>query len=257
MLGSVTRERLSSALFALFASVATFCTSCSEETRKCHALMTTAQGIVNGVDSKDISSVEHSLSAVESALAACQAAGRATEVDELTRAKNELAAHRDYLSRKANEPKRRKRTDEELAELVRHGDPDCPKGQMYKDATTRKDIRCTGAEPVDMAFRKAQDYFNGRGYKTTTTPSPPTLEAEYGAELWVYTYTTADDPGPPRCLTLYPPPDMSWQEATARATGTPPQRLDKADSVKTDHGIVPLHVESTDKKVVVRIGDCG
>jgi hypothetical protein len=78
--------------------------ACSEETRRCQSLMTTAQGIVNKVDGKSRASVESSLAAVEAARAACEKAGRNTERDELVKAKNELQAHLDYMERKAAQP---------------------------------------------------------------------------------------------------------------------------------------------------------
>jgi hypothetical protein len=129
MLGLVFRRKLNAALsLALVLGAA----SCSEETRRCQSLMTTAQGIVNKVDGKDRASVETSLAAVETARAACEKAGRNTEQDELVKAKNELQAHLDYMKRKASQPPPTKQTAEQIAELVKNGDPGCPKGQLYR-----------------------------------------------------------------------------------------------------------------------------
>ena len=218
--------------------------------------MSSAQEVVKSVDAKDKASVEKSLIAVDMALTACQEAGRNTERDELIQAKNELKAHLDSLERRANRPPPKKRTPEELAGLAANGDPECPKGQAYKDPDSKKEIKCTGALPVDMNFSKAEVYFKHRGFKVTAQDSPPTLRAEYGAELFVFTYGAPKDENPPKCLVLYPAPDVPWQEATSRATGTPPSKLKKGGVVRTEHGDMSLAVDEGENKLIVRIGDC-
>ena len=217
--------------------------------------MTTAQGIVNKVDGKQQSSVEESLAAVETARAACEKAGRLTERDELVKAKNELKAHLDYLKRKAAEPKVEKLSPDQVAALVKSGDPSCPKGQAYKRSPTQE-IRCTGPQIVDMNWKSADGYFTNRGYNMTTTPTPPTLKAEYGAELVVFTFAAQNDEQPAKCLAFYPPIGMSWQEATGRITGVAMRKLENAKSVKTAHGEVPLRIDQSETKLIVYVGDC-
>lgn len=219
--------------------------------------MTSAQEVVKNVDAKDTASVERSLVAVDMALTACEQAGRTTERDELVQAKNELRAHLESLERRANRTPVKKRTPEEIAALVEKGDPDCPKGQAYKDKDSKKEIRCTGSLPIDMGWSKAESYFRHRGFKITTTDAPPTLKAEYGAELFVFSYAAPKDSNPPKCLALYPAPDITWEEATSRATGTPPSKLKKDGTVRTDHGDVSVHVDEGADKLIVRLGDCG
>jgi len=217
--------------------------------------MTTAQGIVNNVDAKQELSVENSLAAVEAARAACDEAGRTTERDELVRAKNELQAHLDYLKRKATEPKVEKLTPDQIAALVKNGDPSCPKGQAYKRSPTQE-IRCTGPQIVDMNWSNADTYFSNRGYKVTSTPTPPTLKAEYGAELVVFTFATENDDQPAKCVAFYPPMGMSWQEATGRITGTAMRKLENAKLVKTAHGEKTLRVDQSETKLIIYVGDC-
>ena len=230
----------------------------SAETKLCHSLMGSAQEIVKGVDAKDLVSVQKSLDAVEAARAACDKAGRTGERDELQKAKNELSGHADFLKRKAaRPPARKKHTPEELASIALHGDPDCPKGQAYKEDGSGKEIRCTGPELADMGFAQADAYFRGRGYKISETDSPPTLRAEYGAELYVYTYAAPKDDHPARCLAFYPAPGVPYQEATGRITGTPLRRIDKSTpTIDTSRGKVPFRVDENDTKLIIYIGDC-
>jgi hypothetical protein len=236
--------------------VTTLCSAgCNEETRRCQSLMTTAQGIVNKVDSKDQSSVEQSLAAVETARAACEKAGRNTESDELVKAKNELQAHLDYMKRRAAQPKVEKLTPDQIAALVKNGDPSCPKGQAYKRSPTQE-IHCTGPQIVDMNWKDADAYYTNRGYKITSTPSPPTLRAEYGAELVVFTFVAPNDDQPAKCVAFYPPIGISSQEATARITGTPMRKLENAKVVKTAHGERTLRVDQSETKLIIYIGDC-
>jgi hypothetical protein len=254
--GYAVRVRLKRA-FVAAAVLGALASSCTKEVRRCHDLMGSAQETVKAVDAKDSSSVEKSLVAVDMALTACREAKRNTEVAELQQAKNELRAHLDALERRANRPATKKRTPEEIAALVTSGDPECPKGQYYKDKDSKKEIKCTGALPVDMSWSKAETYFKHRGFKVTTTDSPPVLKAEYGAELFVFTYAAPKDQNAAKCLALYPAPEITWEEATSRATGMPPQRLKKDGTVHTDHGDVPVRVEEGDSKLIVKLGDCG
>jgi len=228
-----------------------------EATRRCHDVMASAQELVKNVDAKDLASVQTSLSAVDQAIEACKTAKRTSEVDALTRARNELGAHADYLKKRAERPDRKKPSAEELAALVTKGDPNCPKGQAYKQEASGKEIRCTGPQIVDMSFPEAEKYFGNRGYKLTTSATPPTLTAEYGAEKYVFTYAAPGDEHAPRCLTVYPAPGLPYQEATGRATGVLMKKIEKDGTVKTAHGEIPIHVEESETKLVIRLGECG
>lgn len=229
----------------------------NEATRHCHAVMERAQAVVKEVNSKDLANVEASLAAVEGAQAACTAAGRSSEVESLVAAKNQLKGHADYLRKKASFAPRKAVSKQELERLEKEGDPKCPKGQAYRPKELEKEIRCTGPQPADMTRKRAEEYFTERGYTVKRLDSPPTLRAELGAELFVFTHDGTGDGAAPRCLTVYPPPGMSWQEAAARVTGVPPQKLDKASTVRTGRGTLPMRVTDTEKKVTVEIGDCG
>lgn len=224
----------------------------SEETKRCRELFAQAQKVVLDVDSKSIDSVRESLGAVEAAMQACDKAERYEERDELAKARNQFKGHLDYLEKKAAEKKRKKRSPEEIARLVKTGDPSCPKGQAYKH--DEKMIRCTGPQLIDMPWATAKEYFDARGYKITSEGNQ--LRMEYGAELYVFTYPSAESTSPPQCLTIHPPPGMSWQEAAARATAALPQRLEQGGTVPSSRGKLPLSVKEEKSKVVVRLGQC-
>ena len=227
----------------------------SEADRACLSQFESAQGVVMGVQAEDLDSVSGSVAAVEGAIATCTAAGQSGEVEELGKARAQLAQHRDRLIRR-NEM-RAQRTElspEELARLVEHGDPKCPRGQGYLHARSGKRIACVGPQPIDMNRAQAEEYFKGRGYRLLPGTSDAELRFEYGAELVVLSY--ADSAAAPRCLTLYPPPDRSWQEATARLTGVAPARLKANQPIRRPSGPLPLSVEESPDKVIARIGTC-
>jgi hypothetical protein len=252
----VVQGLLLAALAALALVAASGCKN--EATRHCHDRMTQAQEIVKNVDSKDLASVKESLAAVEGAQAACTKAGRSSEVESLMAARNQLTGHAAYLEKRATFKQEKALTPAELERLVKEGDPKCPKGQAYRPKDLEKEIRCTGPQPADMTRKRAEEYFTERGYTVRKSDSPPTLRAELGGELFVFTHRGTGDGAEPRCLTVYPPPGMSWQEAAARVTGVPPQKLDKEPtSVRTGRGALTMKVTDTEKKVTVEIGDCG
>jgi len=230
--------------------------SCSKESRQCQSDLEAAQKVVLEVDASSMESVRTSLNAVEGAVTACDQAERYKDKNELVKARNQLRAHLDTLQRRATEPGRRKLTPEEVEKLVKTGDPSCPRGQGYRHGATGKDIRCVGPQLVEMGYAEARAYFDKRGYKLTQEP-PGTLKAEYGAERFVLSYETPSDVKPPRCFTLQPAPELSWQEATARVTGISPERLKPTGTVATKDGPRPLLVQAAETKALVRIGDCG
>lgn len=233
----------------------------SEADTACVAQLTSAQNVVMGVQAEDLASVVGSVAAVEEALGTCSAAGRESEVEELDKARAQLTAHRDRLVRRAEMLERRAEVSPEaLAQLVQSGDPKCPRGQGYLHAKSGKRIVCVGPQPVDMSRAQAEEYFKGRGYKLLPGSPAGELRFEYGAELVVFAY--ADGSGnaagndAPRCVTLYPPPDRSWQEATARLTGVQPARLEANQPIRRTQRSLAFALEESPQKVVARIGDC-
>ncbi|HLV20848.1 MAG TPA: hypothetical protein VKZ49_08195, partial [Polyangiaceae bacterium] len=114
-----------------------------------------------------------------------------------------------------------------------------------------KEIRCTGPQPIGMSLKQAREYYEKRGYKLEQSPNR--LRAEYGAELVVFDYAGG---GPPSCVTLYPPPGMSWQEFTARMSGARPDQLERTKRITRDGETLPVAVEEGPNKQIVRIGAC-
>jgi hypothetical protein len=222
----------------------------SPETKRCLAAYESAQARVLKVDPKSKASVGESLAAVESALAGCRTANRHTEVDQLIKAKNELAAQSELLERRARRKRAKVPTPEELRRLEREGDPSCPRGQAYR-VEGSKDIRCTGPVLVEMTLPQAKAHFEELDYKIRT-PAPTTLAVEHGAERYDFTYSRAE--GPPSCVVLTPAPGLPWQEAVARATGANPGRLKNPGSLNTTRG--PLVFTVDEAKVIIRLGEC-
>ncbi|MBK7582969.1 MAG: hypothetical protein IPI67_22585 [Myxococcales bacterium] len=225
------------------------------KTKECFRLVQAASVASHDVDAKRIESVEAGLKAVEAAEQACTEAGRDEEVKQLAKGRVDLAAHLERLKRKATDPARQPLSAEELAELVAKGDPHCPKGQGYKHSASGNEIRCNGPQVVEMNYAAARDYFDRRGYKLSDV-EPAQLKAELGAESLVLAYQKPKDTQPPRCIIIYPPPDQSWQEAAARATGTRPDLLKVGGSITTTGGRLPIRLDVDSGAGPVRIGDC-
>jgi hypothetical protein len=224
----------------------------------CLTEFASAQNVVMNVEAEDIASVTGSVAAVEQALGTCSAAGRDSEVEELDKARAQLSAHRDRMQRRAEMLERRSEVPpEELAALAAAGDPKCPRGQAYLHKKSGKRITCIGPQPVDMTRAQAEEYFKGRGFKLSPGSSSSELRFEYGAELVVFAYADGTGAEAPRCVTLYPPPDRSWQEATARLTGVAPARLKPNQPIRRTGGALAFALEESREKVIARIGACG
>jgi hypothetical protein len=233
------------------------CCGCkTAEDRACADQFARAQNIVLQIAADDLASVSGSVAAVEEAIQTCSAAGRQGDVEELGKAQAQLSQHRDRLLRRQEMLERRTElSPEELARLIKEGDAKCPRGQGYLHAKSGRRIVCVGPQPVDMSRPQAEEYFKARGYKLSVNTDGRELRFEYGAELVVFAYA-GDGAAAPRCVTLYPPPDRSWQEATARLTGVAPARLKPNQPIRRSSGPLPLAVEENAQKVVARLGTC-
>lgn len=73
----------------------------------------------------------------------------------------------------------------------------------------------------------------------------------------MFTYADAAGASAPGCVTLYPPPDRSWQEAIARLTGAAPARLKANQPIARAGGALAFALEESSEKVIARIGPCG
>ena len=232
------------------------CAACDPETKKCHELMTSAQAIVTSVDSKSIASVQQSLSAVTEAHAICEKAKAGTEREQLLKAKHELSAQLSLLEQRANRKKLLAPTPDELAKLIKNGDPACPKGQAYKPQGQKDEVRCVGPQIADMNAAALKAYYGDRRFKVTSKENPAEVRAELGSELYVFAFDDLSAAAP-RCVTAYSAPGSSWQEVTARLTGTPPEKLKLDSPVRSGRGELALKVEHATDKPTIHLGQCG
>jgi hypothetical protein len=227
----------------------------SKAALECQTQFQNAQIIVQK-ESGAAAGLETSLGAVDRALVACKAADREKEVEQLTLARNTLALHAQTVKDRASRPKRAKPTPAELDELLKRGDPNCPKGMAYKAEGSDRQIKCIGLQPVRMNWTKAHDYYSNLGFRVVTSDSPPTVRAEHGSELFIFTFTKVNDDQPPQCLTIYPEASVPWQEAVSRATGAPIQKLKIGSAVPMSEGNVALNVDEGKDKLVIYLGSC-
>jgi hypothetical protein len=223
--------------------------------KACHQRMAEAQVVVAAVDAESLASVEQCLSAIDAAKRTCASAGLDSETGELSLAEERFRNHRTrLLEREAKRTARASITPERLAELTRNGDPDCPKGQGYVHQASGKEIKCTGLLPVDMPAAQARKYFEKRGLHEMKNAEPGTVSMELGAERVILRYPPGAETSAPSCLIVQPKPGISWQEAVARVTGTPPDRLKQGGSITSSRG--PLMLSVDEQNVVARLGDC-
>lgn len=229
---------------------------CDAESRACRSQFADTQALVTNVKSESAESVRGAVAALDAAILTCEKAELGHERSELQKARHQLAAHLEVLERRARRKKKAKPTPEELAELVAKGDPTCPKGQAYLQGTLKQEIRCTGAQLVELGFADVQAYFEDRKYKLTTSDNPPKLRAEYGAELYEFVFAKPNDAAGARCVSIYPAPGVSWQELVSKLTGVAPDKLAPGKPLKSARGPLPLSVQESQDKVVARVGDC-
>lgn len=227
----------------------------SPQTKLCHEKMAEAQTAVNGVDSNSADSLTRSIQLVALATDACKVAGRDSEVKQLEQARERLAGHRSLVEdRDARKKAKEALTPQELERLVREGDPSCPRGQAYQSKIGGKQIRCTGLQPIELGWEQARRYFSSRNFRGVPGSDETVLTMESGSEKYVLHYEEKGSATPPKCMVIYPRPGISWQEAVARITGVPPERLRDGSTVSVAQGKLSIKVDQ--KNEIVRVGDC-
>ena len=227
----------------------------SESVRNCQQQFQNAQIVVQNLSGSP-EGLDASIAAVNIALGACRAAEREREVEQLQLAHNSLSEHVETVRRLAGRPKHPKLNASEVSELLKHGDPQCPKGMAYKIEGNDRQVSCTGLQPIRMNWSKAREYYTKLDFRVTTTDAPPTVQAEHGSEKYIFTYSRPEDTSPPRCLTIYPKPELPWQEAVGRATGAQLRKLKLGAPVATTDGDVALRVDEGTDKLVIHLGNC-
>lgn len=232
------------------------CPGCnSPQTKACHEKMAEAQSAVNTVESDSVDSLTRSIQLIELAESTCRTAGRDGETKQLTQARERLTGHRVLVEeRDARRKERESLSPTVLEKLVREGDPNCPRGQAYQNKASGKEIRCTGLQPVEMGWEQARKYFASRNFRRVDTGDDRTLTLESGGEKFVFRYDQKDSTRAADCVIVYPRPGISWQEAVARSTGIPPERLKNGSAITVGQRRMPLTVDEQNQ--VARLGDC-
>ena len=216
--------------------------------------MASAQNAVNAVQSTSVETLNASIGAIQAAEAACLRAGRKSETKELKQARERLLAHLQMLEERNERKRREMLTPAQLETLAREGDPNCPKGQAYRDKATAKEFKCVGPQPVEMNWEQARRYFSTRKFRVVRGADEASLILESGAERYDFLYRQKMSDVPPYCVVIYSKPGVSWQEAVARNTGVPPERLKDGGVVATAQGKLPLRID--EKNQIARLGDC-
>jgi hypothetical protein len=225
----------------------------SAKSKACHKQMAEAQDIVSAVDGNSLDSVDRSVAAIASAEAVCKANGLSSELSELAAARERLLGHRELLVEREERKRGANLTPEQLTEYLKSGDPNCPKGQAYSHKASGKQIRCAGPWPAEMTRAQATKYYKGRGFRHISGAPEDRLAMEYGAERYVFFYRGAGEQAP-YCLVLYPKPDIAWQEAVAKITGTSPEKLKAGGKVVVLGQSLGIFVD--EKNSIAKVGDC-
>lgn len=233
-------------LGSLFAVL--FTSACHlKEVKECRDRYLESHALVAGVDTSQLESVERALKAVNDNLELCKQANLAEETEQLETARRKLESHQYYLRQRESQ---KEVTPEELEKLVNNGDPSCPRGQMYMYRKSEQRIRCTGPQLIEMNPEQAREYFSTRGFKLKQTEDA--LVAEHGAESYHYVFQE----GAVRCLKVFAPPGIAWQETASRVTGIGPQRLQKDAPVQVSSRQWEMRLGGDSTQAVLEFGTC-
>ncbi len=183
-------------------------------------------------------------------MAVCQKANLAEESKQLNLAKRKLESQVTYLRQIAN---RKELTPAEVDELVKKGDPDCPKGQSYQYRKTGKKVRCTGSQILAMGLKEAKSHFAGRGFKIHESPNG--IKAELGSESYAFEYGAGPE-ARATCVVVFSQAGIAWQETVTRVSGVMPQRLKEGTPLSLGKDEIPYTLQADPVQAILRFGNC-
>lgn len=226
------------------------------EVKLCHAEMQTSQKALLDMDKNDPRSVEAALGLIERTLVACKQAERSDEVSDIADAKRQVTAHLDALAKRAERPERAQLTPERVAELLKSGDPDCPRGQGYEPAGSKQVIKCTGKQLVELGAAQAREHFDKRGYRLSPPGPGGSFHAEFGATRYAFHYGAGGSSAAPSCLEVTGRPGTPWQEMVSRLTGVHPDRVKQGEPVRVGGRSLPVAISGDSGQWSVKLGEC-
>lgn len=222
----------------------------SAEVKECRDKYLVTHAQVAAVDMNELDSVESAFGAVEANLAVCQKASLAEESKQLNVAKRKLESQVTYLRQIAN---RKELTPAEVDELVKKGDPDCPKGQSYQYRKTGKQVRCTGSQILGMSLKEAKSHFAGRGFKIHELTNG--IKAELGSESYTFEYGAGPETRA-TCVVVFSQAGIAWQETVTRVSGVMPHRLKEGTPLTLGKDEVPYTLQVDPVQAILRFGNC-
>ncbi len=223
----------------------------SAEVKQCREHYMEAYGLVSAVDTTKLESVEPALEKVSSTLPLCEKAKLAEEIKQLETAKRKLESHQTYLQQQAN---LQKLTPEMVAQLVKKGDPNCPKGTAYKVSEDAEQIRCTGPQILDMNREQATKYFERLAFKIESDGQK--LKAESGSVSYTYIFGGGGDDKAASCVIVFSPPGIPWEETASRISGVKPSRIKRDEPLLMNSGERKLRVEEQEIQAALWVGEC-
>ncbi len=226
----------------------------SPEVKGCHAAMTTSQGALLSIDKESRASVESVLAEVEKARAACVKAGLKSETKSTEEAVRNLRTLLEVQEERAKRAKVKPLSPEEKTELIKKGDPSCPRGEAYHLDEPPKLVRCTGATLFEMDEKTARSALERDGFRFLTEPGQKVQKAEHGSKTFLLEF--GDSNAPPICVRALAKPGVPWQETAARLLGIQPQKLMAGKKVSTKRGEVLVQIEGAPPQETVLLGDC-
>lgn len=226
----------------------------SPEVKACHSAMTTSQGALLSIQKEDRASVEAVLAEVEKARDACAKAGLKSETKDTEDAVRNLRTLLEMQEERAKRVKVKPPTPEEQAELLKKGDPSCPRGEAYQLGEPPKLVRCTGATLFEMDERAARAALERDGFRFLTAPGEKVQKAEHGSKTFLLEF--GEPSAPPVCLRALAKPGVPWQETAARLLGVQPQKLMAGKKVSTKRGEVLVQIEGAPPQETVLVGEC-
>ncbi|OQX68271.1 MAG: hypothetical protein B6A08_10920 [Sorangiineae bacterium NIC37A_2] len=226
----------------------------SPEVKACHTAMTTSQGALLSVDKESRASVESVLAEVEKARDACKSAGLKSETKSTEDAVRSLRTLLEVQQERAKRAQVKPLSPEEQAELIKKGDPSCPRGEAYQLGEPPKLVRCTGATLFEMDEKAARAALERDGYRFLTEPGDKVQKAEHGSKTFLLEF--GETSAPPICVRALAKPGVPWQETAARLLGVQPQKLMAGKKVSTKRGEVLVQIEGAPPQETVLVGDC-
>lgn len=239
--------------FAPLVALVTCTLGCEDKAQTdCNARVQGAEVRMVATNLKDKKSIEATMDELKGALAACGKAGDQAATKDIDEAIDNFSQHLVKLEQSKDLPKAAAIQSVTTEELLKSGDPNCPRGQSWMHPALQKEILCSGPSLFEMKPSEAITHLPRTGF--ALNKKGEVLEFRRKERVYRYHFDKLKAEASARCLQIGLAAEETVQQGVAMATGVQLSKIELGKPVPLQGREIALTFD--DKERAVSLGDC-